>query len=449
MLPITEISVTGFKSIRDLTNVAIRPLTLLAGANSSGKSSAMQPLLLVKQTLEASFDPGALLLDGPNVRFTSVEQALSRLSGSRGSAQFAVELTLMGGHQLRLAFGREPDGGVSVREMLFRSIGETIRLRPGMTHDEVVASMSDGELREVFGTLQEIVRKRLKGFRWATQRDRCFLNVAPSGGTAQEQAMVQAVLTSLSFGLPPFSLGRLFLPAIKGIIHVPGSRGNPARTYGTTAVGPDFPGLFQDYVASVITQWQASESVLLRRLNRRLQKLGLTSRVTPRPINGTQVELCVARLPRGRGKGARDLVSIADVGFGVSQVLPVVVSLLAARPGQLVYLEQPELHLHPRAQAALAELLAEAARRGVRVVAETHSSLLLLAVQTLVAEGKLAADLVKLHWFERSANGCTRVRSADLDEGGSFGDWPEDFGDVELQAESRYLDAAERARGGK
>ena len=88
------------------------------------------------------------------------------------------------------------------------------------------------------------------------------------------------------------------------------------------------------------------------------------------------------------------MVSIADVGFGVSQVLPVLVALIVAQPGQLVYLDEPELHLHPRAQVALAQVLVDAAKRGVRVVAETHSSLLLLAVQTLVAEGSLPSELV-------------------------------------------------------
>ena len=87
-----------------------------------------------------------------------------------------------------------------------------------------------------------------------------------------------------------------------------------------------------------------------------------------------------------------DLVSIADVGFGISQTLPVIVALLAAEPGQLVYIEQPEIHLHPRAQMAMAKILADAANRGVRVVAETHSSLLLLGIQSLVAEGKLSPD---------------------------------------------------------
>lgn len=87
--------------------------------------------------------------------------------------------------------------------------------------------------------------------------------------------------------------------------------------------------------------------------------------------------------------------------------------------------------------------------RGVRVVAETHSSLLLLGIQTLVAEGKLPPELVKLHWFERGDDGATTIRSADLDEGGAFGDWPEDFDDVTLDAQGRYLDAAEQRLVGK
>src|SRR5262249_32573019 len=73
---LSRITVAGFKSIGREQSIDIRPLTLLAGANSSGKSSIMQPLLLLKQTLEAPYDPGALKLDGPNVWFTNFEQLL-------------------------------------------------------------------------------------------------------------------------------------------------------------------------------------------------------------------------------------------------------------------------------------------------------------------------------------------------------------------------------------
>ncbi len=78
------------------------------------------------------------------------------------------------------------------------------------------------------------------------------------------------------------------------------------------------------------------------------------------------------------------------------------------------------------------------------VVAETHSSLLLLGIQSLVAEGKLFADKVKLHWFKRRPeDGVTEVSSADLDKAGAFGDWPEDFSSAEMDADTRYIHAAE------
>src|ERR1700734_2966825 len=87
---ITSLSVSGFKSIVEEQTIEIRPLTLLAGANSSGKSSMMQPLLLLKQTLEAPYDPGPLLLDGPNAKFTSVSQFWPVSFGHNRSGHFIV-----------------------------------------------------------------------------------------------------------------------------------------------------------------------------------------------------------------------------------------------------------------------------------------------------------------------------------------------------------------------
>ena len=75
---IRRIHVAGFKAIGARQDLEVRPLTLLAGANSSGKSSMMQAILLLKQTMEASYDPGSLLLNGANVKFTSVDQILHR-----------------------------------------------------------------------------------------------------------------------------------------------------------------------------------------------------------------------------------------------------------------------------------------------------------------------------------------------------------------------------------
>jgi predicted ATPase len=224
------------------------------------------------------------------------------------------------------------------------------------------------------------------------------------------------------------------------MIHVPGVRGNPERIYKTAATnGNTFAGLFENYVVSVIDRFQKKEPGKLAQLQSHLQKLGLTDTIQTQRLNETQLELRVGRIPGN----STDTVNIADVGFGVSQVLPVVVALLVAQPGQLVYIEQPEIHLHPRAQVALAEIFAEAINRGVQVIVETHSELFLLSIQTLVAENKIAPDDVKLHWFTRSADGSSTVTTAELDETGAFGDWPEDFGSTSLDLTHRYLSSAE------
>jgi predicted ATPase len=173
--------------------------------------------------------------------------------------------------------------------------------------------------------------------------------------------------------------------------------------------------------------------------------LGLTWKVQAKRVDDTQVELRVGRMPLPKQGRAHDVLSIADVGFGVSQTLPVVVACLAAKPGQLLYIEQPEIHLHPRAQIGMARLLVNAANRGVRVIAEKHSSLLLLGVQALVAEGVVRPNFVGLNWFRRDMkDGITTIQTAELDDAGRFGDWPEDFDEVALDAENRYLSAAER-----
>ena len=191
---------------------------------------------------------------------------------------------------------------------------------------------------------------------------------------------------------------------LRNLIHVPGLRpGTPERIYPKTAVGDAFPGTFDDYFASVLSNWKREKNDKLESVGRSLEHLGLTWKVEIDEVSDTSLAIRVGRLPHERrhptggavknSAGTGDLVDLADVGFGVSQALPVVVALWAAKKGDTVYLEQPELHLHPMAQKNMASVLADAANRGVRVICETHSSMLLLGVQTLVAEGKLKPDL--------------------------------------------------------
>jgi predicted ATPase len=434
---ITKITVAGYKSISQEQSIEIRPLTILAGANSSGKSSMMQPLLLLKQTLEASYDPGALLLDGPNVKFTSTDQLLSRIGNTRHAAAFQVSVGIGSTISLSTTFKKVLGKGFEVESTTYSVEKEKLTFYP---------NMSTQQIRLLSPRLKKLLKKNEFYGDLSVVRNRCFLNPLLRFGFGKEDnsdSFINSVLLNLSLVMVLPDLELLLEPIFTQIIHVPGLRGIPERTYPMTASGKTFPGTFENYTASVIAQWQTSlDADNLENLSQELNELGLTWKVMAEQVSDTQVELKVARLPKPSKASKRDMVSIADVGVGVSQTLPVLVALHAAKPGQLVYIEQPEIHLHPRAQTAMAHILANAAKRGVRVVVETHSSLLILGIQTLVAEGAISPELIKLHWFERR-NGHTEITSRDLDETGAFGDWPEDFADVTLEAQSRYLDAAE------
>jgi len=406
---VDAINVKGFKSIAERQRMEIRPFTILAGANSSGKSSMMQPALLMKQTLESPYDPGPLRIDGPNVKLAGFDQLFWNTGIERGRS---IEVGFESPNDARVTSTfQRTEGGVEIEKQEVSHSGIRYTVRSPMTARDtrVVRQQLDNPKAEL-----------------SVVRDRCFLSVVDLRSS------------------PPNSLGvaYTFQEFLLNLIHLPGLRPRSGeRRFPRAGIIKAFPGTFDDYFATVLNHWSRSKGEELACVGRDLEMLGLTWKVDVEEVSDTELSIRVGRLPHAASRRANDMVNMADVGFGVSQALPVIVALWAAKPGDTVYIEQPELHLHPNAQVRLASVLSEAAKRGVRVIAETHSSLLLLGVQTLVANGDLKPDLVKLHWFQRDKRGATSITSADLDNKGAFGEWPEDFDQVELESDRRYLDA--------
>ncbi|MCI0640460.1 MAG: DUF3696 domain-containing protein [Gemmataceae bacterium] len=426
---IAEITVAGFKSISEERTIEIRPLTILAGANSSGKSSMMQPLLLLKQTLETSYDAGPLRLDGPNVKFTQADQLLSRIGRGASLGSFQVGMRLRNGNDgFHIYFRKEHKTGFQIERLDISWAGQEECFWPEMSQADIDKT---GIVKGM--DLSKLAPEGYSDGQLRILRDRCFIGPAwvangPDG-------------INFSHGLRP---GARWEEIILQIIHLPGLRSSRERSWPVTAVASTYPGTFEQYAASVILHWMEEDETKLNRFNADLRLLNMTTGVSAKRLYATQIELYVGRLRNVMHTRPENQVNIADVGLGVSQILPVLVALHTAQPGQLVYVEQPETHLHPRAQFDLAQVLISAANRGVRVVVETHSSLLLLGVQTKVAENELGPDNVQLHWFKRDREGRTTVWPGHLDEAGRFGDWPEDFDDVALQTQKEYLDTAEK-----
>ncbi|HEY1681781.1 MAG TPA: AAA family ATPase [Candidatus Tumulicola sp.] len=430
---LSGITVLGFKSIERERTLRFNRLTILAGANSSGKSSIMQPLLLQKQTVEAEYDASPFALDGPNVSFDRREQLLSR-----NATSMRIGLESSSGRSIAVEYRSSPKESkgkaFDVCWQQFKDLDGTFTFREGMSPKEIDQLVEP----QVATTVRDQLRIN-QTVPWELLQDRSFLSIGLG---------VRGVPQSLYYSSP----GRfVFWNHLTNIIHLPGLRTSPQRNYPVANVTGKYRGTFDRYTASVIARWEDSDSDRIKALAGDLLWLGLTNAIRTDYVSDSSVGILVGRTTRPRPvpkrrshkRDSEDLVNIADVGLGVSQVLPVLVALIAAVRNQIVYLEQPEIHLHPLAQLRLARIIARAVRSGVKVVVETHSSVLLRGLQTEIARGTIPFDAANLYWFRKRGT-ATQIDLAVLDERGSFGDWPLNFGDVRLQADRDYLLAVQK-----
>lgn len=425
-----QLSVEGYKSISSRQELTLDGLTILSGANSSGKSSFMQPFLVLKQTIENHYDSGYLVLYGENAKLTDSSQIVSKVPGCE-KKYFSVSMT-DGNHYCSVSYKYKKGGGLQVDSSTMKNEKTPggLVLRVGMRSQEIESMVPSKD----FEFIKEFYKGKKQLPRWKAVRGKCFIGA--------ELSFDGKDLFPLKGGIDPTYPIRRF---ITSLIHVPGLRGNPERSYKIAASEDVYPGSFERYVASIISDWAKAKKHQgkYELLKSQLAELGLASNIRTSKVDDTSVEIQVSR---SKYSNSSDCVNIADVGFGVSQTIPVLVALIGAKKGQPVYIEQPELHLHPKAQFKLASMIALAVNRGVRVIIETHSSILIRGIQIAVVKKELDFRKVSLNWFSQDQeSGETKVDKACLDEMGAFGDWPEDFDETSLSVEKMYLDAVEES----
>lgn len=425
-----QITVEGYKAIAKAQTLAFDGLTILSGANSSGKSSFMQPFLILKQTIEKNYNSGFLELYGENVKLTDSSQIISKVPQIN---QKEFTLTLKNGLNYdRVTYKQKRGMGLQVEsvESASKEFPNGFLLKLGMKSEEIEEKIPETShlilIRDIFN------KEGLK-YRWKVKVDKCFLKA--------ELTIHDRGVGNFESSLTPDIRLENF---VTSLIHVSGLRGNPERSYKIASTEDVFPGAFEKYVASIVSNWGKfkKHKHKFNELKSQLEELGLASNIKTKKVDETNVEIQISRFKNSPDND--DCVNIVDVGFGVSQTLPVLVALLVAKRNQYVYIEQPELHLHPKAQFRLASIITNALNRGVKVIIETHSSILIRGIQIAVVKNQLQAEKVSLNWFSQDEEtGETKVSTAVLDELGAFGDWPEDFDDITLKAEQIYLDAIE------
>ena len=126
---------------------------------------------------------------------------------------------------------------------------------------------------------------------------------------------------------------------------------------------------------------------------------------------------------------ATDFHRSVHVGFGLTQVFPIIVAALSRTEGDLLLIENPEVHLHPAGQAMMGCFLAEVAAAGVQVLIETHSDHILNGIRRAVKAGLLAPEDLAIHFFRDRDSEGEQVISPTIDRAGNIDVWPKGFFD--------------------
>ncbi|MCY4530410.1 MAG: AAA family ATPase [Chloroflexi bacterium] len=438
-----NITLKNFRCFREEQTARLAPLTLLVGENSTGKTSFMAMIRALFHLAEGfqapnfkqepyelgSFDEIAHYRGGRGGRADTFEAAVSGMGMDRVSDE--------GPHHFEVTFGKKGTIPLPTRRLYSRgdtwleerSIeGEIYALRLKTRRGSWEWKVPDDSRTQFAGTHNIVHLAYLAGSLQTDDTNITRLNGSP-GMTWEDQELLKDTVYDFHFNTQ-----RLYASAPV--------RSKPRRTYDPSHTTWDPEGDYVPmYLADVYSRDQETWKVLKQRLQGFGRDAGLFDEIAIRPLgkkgSSEPFQVQIRKGDRGLKGSRRNLI---DVGYGVSQVLPVLTELLRPDAPDVFLLQQPEVHLHPSAQAALGSLFCQVAGPERQLVVETHSDHLLDRVRMDIRDGKsdLKPDDVSILFFERG-DLDVHIHSLRVDDKGNILDAPNGYRSFFMQETARSL----------
>ncbi len=431
-----KIGLKNFKCWQAL-DIDLAPITLFFGSNSSGKTAILQSLLMLKQTARG-FDPDQHINFGGDNDYVKLgsyqdlvfEHDLGKYVGIRlkwdtSKVIYFTSLNFEPNERRLKSIGYEVIWGIDERIYLQELAYEVESFEAATEYVKIWHDVENSyRMTTSFAENDE-------DYEIIEPPKSCYIVPWTAKNGSQEGDRISIL-----------NLNSEFERNIEKIIYLGPLRARPERLYLGTG---DRPAIIESDGANTIQSLIAShrdDGLLFSNVAKCLQEMNLVDTFQIKSID-----------PYDRWYEATATVggietSVADVGFGVSQVLPVITMLLSAPEGSIVLLEQPELHLHPNAQSALADLLLYAAeQRRLQLIVESHSEHILRRLQRRVAEAQPAFATpanIKMY-FCQTGDAGSAISEVEIDRFGQIANWPENFlGDISGDLHEMLRAALER-----
>lgn len=424
---ITQLHAENFKSWQDTGQIRMAPLTGFFGPNSSGKTAILQLLLMLKQTVESS-DRQRVLHTGDEKSYVNLGTFYDIVHKHQGSISFSLNWQLS-----KLLEIADPEG--EPNEILFSIAVLSFAAKIWEVYKSLAVekfsysfNFNDSNYQFAMESSYDFDEYYLiaEGYVIKENGDRPWL--PPPVKSYGFPAQVNAYYQNASF-LSDLVLA--FEELFQNVYYLGPLRDYPRRTYLWGGESPKDVGQRGEFAVSALLASRAKEKITTveERVAEWLRDLGLIYEFRLQPIaeNRQDYEVRVRR-----SKGASEVL-ITDVGFGVSQILPVLVLCYYVPVGSTIILEQPEIHLHPSVQAGLADVFIDAIKtRNVQIILESHSEHLLRRLQRRIAEEQLSNEDAALYFCQTDDEGVSQLKTLQLDEFGNIHNWPEGFFGNEL-----------------
>jgi AAA15 family ATPase/GTPase len=459
---LTQFRFENFKSWRDTGEIRMAPLTSIFGTNSSGKTAILQFLLMLKQTVESN-DRQLILNLGNERTYVNLGTSFDIIYRHKLPSKIKFSASWIPNHKSQKPL-RVP---VKIRRFLpvFEYYSSTLKF------DSTIAFNVNEIVVEEFYYYFEDNSNKLNnlGIKLINSVDDQFRYKGITEGNIVnffEFEEREIILPIKNYGFPSNydidyfdsdvdrnasltqGLVLAFEELFNQIYYLGPLRDYPQRFYLWSGELPQDVGKRGEFMTSALLSSHKKGSNVEKKVAFWLKNLGLIHDFQVKPIseNRREYEIKVRRFPDSPE------VLITDVGFGISQILPVLVLCYYVPEGSTIIFEQPEIHLHPSVQAGLADVFIDVIKtRNVQIILESHSEHLLRRLQRRIAEEHkdMKSEDAALYFCNIDDTGTSKLTELELDTYGNINNWPQSFFGDEMGDLVAMTEAAMRRQTAK